>query len=213
MSAKNILLVGCGNLGSSMLGQWLKKTDAHFTLLVRTPSLPLLDLIEPYANRIVINPTAAFKADVAVLAVKPQQMDEAIVPLTHGLPPETLVVSVAAGKRISYYEERFSPGQPIVRAIPNMAASIGESMTVCVANKNVKDRHRTMATELFEAIGKLIWHDNDENLTGVTAVSGSGPAFVYLLAILWRKRRKQADWMQRQQRSSRGKPSSAPAQH
>jgi pyrroline-5-carboxylate reductase len=178
---KHILLVGCGNIGRAMLSQWLRNPQLNFILLEREPSIALFDLIEPHANRILINPTVPFKADVAVLAVKPQQMEEALIPLTHGLPLETLIISIAGGKKISYYEQHFKPSQPIIRAMPNMAASVAESITVCVANKNITSKHRTLVDFLFEAIGKVVWCENEESLSSVTAISGSGPAYIFLL--------------------------------
>jgi pyrroline-5-carboxylate reductase len=181
-SHTDLLLVGCGNLGRAMLGPWLEMDDtSHFTLLETEPSIELFDLVEPHGHRVAINPTSAFKAAVAVLAVKPQVMEASLKTLGHALPHNSLVISVAAGKRIASLAKSLHADQPIVRAMPNMAASVGEAITVCVANKNVTKEQRALATELFECIGKVAWVEDESLLDAVTAASGSGIAYVFLL--------------------------------
>jgi pyrroline-5-carboxylate reductase len=182
-SHTDILLVGCGNLGRALLGPWLAMDDSsHFTLLETEPSIELFDLVEPHGHRVAINPTSAFKAAVAVLAVKPQVMDASLKTLGQALPHNSLVISVAAGKRIATLTQFLHADQPIVRAMPNMAASVGEAISVCIANKNVTPQQRALATELLECIGKVLWVEDENLLDAVTAASGSGIAYVFLLA-------------------------------
>jgi len=182
-SHTDILLVGCGNLGRAMLGPWLEMDDSsHFTLLETEPSIELFDLVESHGNRVAINPTSAFKAAIAVLAVKPQVIEQSLGTLGHALPPNALVISVAAGKRIASLAKFLHAEQPIVRVMPNVAASVGESISVCFANKNVTPQQRAQATELLECIGKVEWVEDENLLDAVTAVSASGIAYVFLFA-------------------------------
>lgn len=178
----NILLIGCGNLGRAMLGGWLKQNEStQFILLETKPSLELLDLIQPHERRIKFNPTSAFTADAAVFAVKPQVMDEMLGQLGHSIPTNAVAISVAAGKRIETIARHLHVNQPIVRAMPNVAASVGEAACVCVANAHVKNEQRTLATQLMQAIGQVEWVDDEALLDPVTALSASGSAYVFLL--------------------------------
>jgi len=114
--------------------------------------------------------------------MKPQSMPEALAQVKALTAPETTVVSIAAGVRLSTLEGAFPSGQAIVRAMPNTPAQIGMSMTVAVANANVTEARRTVVDRLFAAIGARAWIDDEGLLDAVTAVSGSGPAYVFLLA-------------------------------
>lgn len=179
---KNVLLIGCGRLGCAMLQRWLKQSEQyHFTLLEPQLSLELLDLIEPYGRRVVVNPTSAFDVDIAILAVKPQAMQEALSSLRNWLPPSALVVSVAAGIRLATLESRLRAQQPVIRAMPNVAALVGEAASVCIGNHHVSQEHCIAATSLMEAIGKVQWIEDESLMDAVTALSGSGPAYVLLL--------------------------------
>lgn len=122
-----------------------------------------------------------FSADICIIAVKPQIMDDVANGLRKKLAPAVPVLSIAAGKTLSYFAEYFGPERPIIRSMPNTPAAIGFGMTVACANSNVSDTHKALATKLLQAVGKVEWI-NDENLMdAVTAVSGSGPAYVFLL--------------------------------
>ncbi len=181
-SPENLLLVGCGNLGRSMLAAWLRMdAQSRFTLLEKEPSIELFDLVTPHGHRLAINPTMPFKADVAVLAVKPQNVEEALKTLGPALPPTSLVISVAAGKRIETLTQLLHSDQPVVRVMPNMAASVNEAMSVCIANKHVSAQQRETAHKLFEAIGKVEWITDETLLDVIGSVVGCGPAYVFLL--------------------------------
>ncbi|MES2906762.1 MAG: pyrroline-5-carboxylate reductase [Pseudomonadota bacterium] len=179
---KNILLAGCGNLGRAMLKGWLRQDETtQFVLLETNPGLELLDLIQPFEHRIKFNPTSAFTIDAAVFAVKPQVMDEVLGQLGHSIPDNALVISVAAGRRISSIEKHFQENQPVVRVMPNVAAGVGEAASVCVANVHVSSDQRTLATTLAQAIGIVEWVTDETVLDPVTALSASGSAYVFLL--------------------------------
>jgi pyrroline-5-carboxylate reductase len=119
---------------------------------------------------------------VMVLAVKPQSMQAALAQVKALCAADTTIVSIAAGIRLATLEAAFPRSQPIVRAMPNTPAQVGMSMTVAVANGNVSDSERKVIEQLLDAIGAFAWITDEQLIDAVTAVSGSGPAYVFLLA-------------------------------
>jgi len=117
-----------------------------------------------------------------VLAVKPQIAAEVAPQLAPLVKPKTVVISIMAGKTIAFLERALPAFAAIVRAMPNLPASIGRGITVAVANKRVDGIARTLADDLLAAVGSVEWIDDERLLDAVTAVSGSGPAYVFLLA-------------------------------
>ncbi len=176
-----VLMIGCGRLGCAILKRWLDKLPlATFFVLEPTPGLELLQLVEPYGHRVTINPTRSFTPDIVLLAVKPQTVDDALARLKTWLPATTLVISVAAGVRLDRLRDGLSPDQPIVRAMPNVAALVGEAATVCVANKKASNAHLEAAAQLMKAIGTVEWISDEQHIDTVTALSGSGPGYAFL---------------------------------
>lgn len=117
---------------------------------------------------------------VILIAVKPQMIDEVMPGLARLAGPQTLVVSIAAGRPLSAFE-RYMPGAAVVRAMPNTPASIQRGITVAVPNANVTPVQRALADDLLAAVGEVVWVDDEALLDPVTAVSGSGPAYVFYL--------------------------------
>jgi pyrroline-5-carboxylate reductase len=187
MSKKlSVMLIGAGAMGGAMLRGWLQSglLDPKTSFVVDpAPGAALAGLLE--ARGIALNPPADTPADICVLAIKPQ-MFEAIVPsLDWPGMEETLFVSVAAGKSIASIrnclKETRGAAAPVVRAMPNLPASIGYGMSVLYAEDGVSDTDRDKAFSLLEATGKAIWVDREEFIDAGTAVSGSGPAYAFLL--------------------------------
>jgi len=121
----------------------------------------------------------AFEA--AVLAVKPQQMDPVLAELAPRLEAGTLVLSIAAGKSIAYFEARLGQGRPVCRAMHNTPAAIGAGVSVLCANAAVGPAQRELAAGLMRAGGRVYWVEAEADLAAVTALSGSGPAYAFLL--------------------------------
>ena len=120
---------------------------------------------------------------LVLLAVKPQMMDAALNGLDDLVRPGTVYLSIAAGKTIPYFEEKLDrEGQPaaIVRSIPNTPAAVGRGITVACANTKVDADQKAMCSTLLAAIGEVGWVDEEILIDAVTAVSGSGPAYVFL---------------------------------
>jgi len=176
-----IVLAGAGKMGGAMLSGWLAQgLDAT-----------RIGVIEPYpsdeisalaAKGIRLNPSPKDIGAVAtlVVALKPQMFREAGAMLKSFAGPTTLVVSIMAGTTIAALEEVC--GGSVVRAMPNTPAAIGRGITVAVAAKSVSPAQRALADALLRASGSVEWVDDENLMDAVTAVSGSGPAYVFLLA-------------------------------
>ena len=176
-----IALAGAGKMGGAMLTGWLAQgLDAKRVVVIEPqPSAEINALAE---KGIRLNPSAgdAGAVDTLVVAVKPQSFREAGAALKQFVGSSTLVVSIMAGTTIAALEEVC--GGMVVRAMPNTPAAIGRGITVAVAAKNVSAAQRTTADALLRATGSVEWVDDESLMDAVTAVSGSGPAYVFLLA-------------------------------
>ena len=176
-----ILLLGGGNMGSALLGGWLDKGLAADKVTVVDPAVgpALQPLIAKGVTHGTSVPEGAF--DIVLLAVKPQMMTAAAPPLKAAMRPETLVVSIAAGTTIAAIESLLGE-HPVVRAMPNTPALIGRGVTGAYGNTRTSEKDREAATALLEASGPVEWVDEEGLIDAVTAVSGSGPAYVFHLA-------------------------------
>jgi pyrroline-5-carboxylate reductase len=178
----HLLLVGAGKMGGAMLDGWIARGLKPKKIVV----------IEPQAGKTVkalkrrglaLNPKGKDAAATAVvIAVKPQTAPDAVPPLASYVGKSTLVLSIMAGRTIGFLEKSLPPGSAIVRAMPNTPAAIGRGIAVACPNGNVSTRQRKLATDLLAAIGKVEWVGDEALMDAVTALSGSGPAYVFLLA-------------------------------
>jgi len=176
-----ILLLGGGNMGCALLGGWLDAGLQASNVLVVDPAVgpalkPLLDKGVQHSESV---PSDQF--DIVLLAVKPQMMEAAVPPLKTAIGLDTLAISIAAGTTVAAIE-RLLGRRPVVRAMPNTPALIGRGITGAFANERVTDAGRKTATALLEASGPVEWVDSESMIDAVTAVSGSGPAYVFHLA-------------------------------
>lgn len=177
-----ILLLGGGNMGGAMLRGWIDAGLAGEPVHVVDPRpAPALEgLIASGAIRHSATvPDGPF--DIVVVAVKPQMLEEALPPLRAALHEGTLVISVVAGKTIASHERLLGP-RPTIRAMPNTPALIGRGITGCFANAAADAAARGTADALLAASGAVVWVDSEADIDAVTAVSGSGPAYVFHLA-------------------------------
>ena len=179
-----LVLLGAGKMGGAMLDGWTARGLKPKQLVVIDPQAG--EAIKALAKRgLALNPKPGpkAKADAAaiVIAVKPQMAPEAIPPVGLYVGKSTLVVSIMAGRTIGFLERILPPGAAIVRAMPNTPAAISRGITVAVANAKVSARQRRLATDLLAAIGKVEWVKDEALIDAVTAVSGSGPAYVFHL--------------------------------
>ena len=179
--AGTIVLAGAGKMGGAMLSGWLARGLDAARVAVIEPS-PSDEIHALAAKGIRFNPKPRDIGAVAtlVVALKPQSFREAGVTLKPFAGPSTLVVSIMAGITIASLAEVC--GGCVVRAMPNTPAAIGRGITVAVAATNVSAAQRAAADALLRAIGSIEWVDDETLMDAVTAVSGSGPAYIFLLA-------------------------------
>jgi pyrroline-5-carboxylate reductase len=177
-----LLLVGCGRMGSALLEGWLARGVKSEEVKVVEPAAA--DAARRHGIAVVADAAAlpaAFAPEVVVLAVKPQVMEQATLPLVRFARPGAVMLSIAAGKTIAGFAARFGDGAAIVRAMPNTPAAVGRGVTAACANRQVSAALRQRCDALLAAVGDVIWIDDEALLDAVTAVSGSGPAYVFLL--------------------------------
>ncbi|MFG1297250.1 MULTISPECIES: pyrroline-5-carboxylate reductase [Xanthobacter] len=179
-----VVLLGAGKMGGAMLEGWLKLGLPANLAVVIDPHLPEAMAADLRARGVSVNPPAHLVASPAVLllAVKPQVAPEAVPQVAPLARAGTLVVSIMAGRTLSFLADYFPEGTPLVRAIPNTPAAIGRGVSVAVPSETVSAADRALASALLGAIGIVEWVDEEGLMDAATAVSGSGPAYVFLLA-------------------------------
>ena len=179
-----VVLVGAGKMGGAMLEGWLKLgLPAHLAVAI-DPNLPADAAAALAAKGVAVNPPAGAIAapSVLLLAVKPQVAPDVLPQVAPLVAPGTLVVSIMAGRTLSFMADALPAGAAIVRSIPNTPAAIGRGVTVAVANGAVSENGRALAGALLGAIGIVEWVADEDLMDAATAVSGSGPAYAFLLA-------------------------------
>ncbi len=178
-----LVLVGAGKMGSALLAGWLDGgLDPQAVVVVEpSPSPDCATLLSKVGITAEARPPAGVIADVVVLAIKPQIMGDTLPALRSLVGPETTVLSIAAGTTLANLEAGIGP-TAIVRSIPNTPAQVGRGITAAVANDRVGPQARDLVTMLLEAVGDVAWVEEEAMIDAVTAVSGSGPAYVFLFA-------------------------------
>lgn len=180
----DLVLAGAGNMGGAMLAGWLAGGLDPKRIIVQDPSPPpaVAKLLRDHGIAAhAVLPEAAAPPAVLLMAVKPQVMEDVFPPLAKRAGPGTLVLSIAAGKTIRSFERHLAPGLAVVRSIPNTPAAVGRGITVAVPNAHVTPAQRALCDVLLGAIGEVGWVDDEALIDPVTAVSGSGPAYVFYL--------------------------------
>jgi pyrroline-5-carboxylate reductase len=177
--SRTVALAGAGKMGGAMLTGWLAGGLDPKRAVVIEP-MPSADISALAAKGIRLNPKDAGHVDTLVIAVKPQSFREAGPALKALVAPSTLVVSIMAGITMTALQEVC--GGAVVRAMPNTPAAIGRGITVAVPAKNVSGAQRATADALLRATGAVEWVDDETLMDAVTALSGSGPAYIFLLA-------------------------------
>jgi pyrroline-5-carboxylate reductase len=178
-----IVLIGAGKMGTAMLEGWLALglPPSRVAVVEPTPSASLAALA---SRGVTLNADAAGlgPATAVVIAVKPQVAPDVLPALTGLIGPDTVVVSIMAGRTLAFLDRLLPAGTAVVRAMPNTPAAIGRGITVAVPDGRVRDDQRALAHRLLAATGAVEWIGDEALMDAVTAVSGSGPAYVFLLA-------------------------------
>jgi len=180
----NITIIGGGNMGRAIaLGLLVSETISPERITVANPSLDGLD--ELRIGGVVLetdNRKAAAKSDVVIIAVKPNVVPLVLKEIAGSLDKGSLLISVSAGIPLQSLEQMTSKGQAIVRVMPNVCAKVGESMSVWTKNANATDAQARTAQDILGSMGKQLELKNDAEIDIATAISGSGPAYLFYLA-------------------------------
>jgi pyrroline-5-carboxylate reductase len=178
-----ILLVGAGRMGGAMFAGWAAHGLAASVLV--DPSVPpdlgrTGDLMVPSLEAV----PAGFRPEAVVLAIKPQMAEQVLPVLGALLPAGTMVLSILAGLPVSGVAGLLGGAHPVVRAMPNTPAAIGQGMIVAFDGPGITAGQHALARMLLAAVGEVAWVDDEDLIDPITSVSGCGPAYVFLLAEL-----------------------------
>jgi pyrroline-5-carboxylate reductase len=181
--AGSLVLVGAGKMGGAMLEGWLKGGAEPSRIVALDPSPPpeVKALIEGAGVRLNPDVSTIRDAEVVIIAVKPQLMEDVLPGVVSLKASRPLILSVAAGKTIASFERHFGADAAVIRTIPNTPAAVGRGITAMAANPNVSQAQMQLARTLLEAVGEVVTVENEAMIDAVTAVSGSGPAYVFYL--------------------------------
>lgn len=180
VNSRGLVLLGCGKMGSAMLAGWLKRglMPEAVTVLDPMPSDWLLALEQEGLN---LNTDLPATPEICIIAVKPQMMGEALPRLRALGNGETVFLSIAAGTSIAAFEAALGADSPIIRAMPNTPSAVGHGITALIGNRNVSPEALDLAEALLAAVGQTVRLEDEALMDAVTAVSGSGPAYVFHL--------------------------------
>ena len=177
-----LVLVGAGKMGGAMLEGW-HRLGLKFDNIVALEPQPSPEIITLGQRGLRINPALdTIAASAIVIAVKPQVAPAVVPSLARLVRPDTVAISIMAGRTLASLEQILPAGTALVRAMPNTPAAVGRGITVAVPNAGVSAGQRKLADNLLRAVGAVEWIADEALMDAVTAVSGSGPAYVFLLA-------------------------------
>ena len=170
-------------MGGALLRGWLARGMKPCNICVIEPHGEAAAVLRSDLSVSVLSSPSELEVDydpnIVVFAVKPQGMNDILNSYRGTLTSTTVVLSIAAGRNIAFLEKILGEGVAIVRTMPNTPAAVGRGITAACANNNVSSPQRAACQDLLEAIGDVVWVDDETLIDAVTAVSGSGPAYVF----------------------------------
>ena len=177
-----VVLVGAGNMGGALLRGWIAAgmSGSQVTVLDPAPSSDMQEFCSENKISMVSDPAGVEAPDVLMVAVKPQMMEMVLPGLRDVVGEQTIAVSVAAGTTIATLSAGLGK-VPVIRVMPNTPSLVGRGIAVGCPGPGVTDKHREQVTQLLAATGKIEWVDREDQIDAVTALSGSGPAYVFHL--------------------------------
>jgi pyrroline-5-carboxylate reductase len=178
-----LVLAGVGKMGGAMLEGWLKAGADPKKIVAIDPKPPqeVVDLLSRHGIRHNPSISSITDAEVIIIAVKPQVMEDVLPNLVSMKSSRPLILSVAAGKTIATFAKHFGSDAAIIRTIPNTPAAIGRGITAMNANSNVSKTQMELANALLSSTGEVVTVTDESMIDLVTAVSGSGPAYIFYL--------------------------------
>ncbi|MFI5000379.1 MAG: pyrroline-5-carboxylate reductase [Reyranellales bacterium] len=175
-----LLLVGCGKMGGAMLDGWLARGLAAADAIVAEP-VAAIRPNKPGLRVVASTSEVGETPEIVVLAVKPQSMDAVLPDLKRFAEAGSVFLSIAAGKTLRYFASHLGAAAKVVRAMPNTPAAVRQGITVATPSREVSAGEKKRCHELLEAVGQVLWVEDEALMDPVTALSGSGPAYVFLL--------------------------------
>jgi pyrroline-5-carboxylate reductase len=178
-----ILLVGAGRMGGALLRGWLKRGVGSIAVVEPKPSAELRKLARAKKVSLLAAPSQVkIRPSVCVVAIKPQVLNGEVQSLAHFARSGALMISIAAGTPVATMSAAWGPKARIIRAMPNTPGAIGHGITGLYAAKGTTAADRKRASSLLSALGETVWVAKEGLIDSVTAVSGSGPAYLFLMA-------------------------------
>lgn len=178
----SIALIGCGKMGSALLRGWIGANLINDTHVFDPNGIPEEFLHKETVSYVQKISDIPFNdCDITILAVKPQTMKDVCGDILSCLPSSHPVLSIAAGTSLSQFAYHLSVTTPVIRTMPNTPAAIGKGMVALCANAQVSDKQKDTATTLMQAIGETIWLEKEDMMDAITAISGSGPAYLFYM--------------------------------
>ena len=190
-----VLLVGCGHMGSALLNAWINLKSHSLTVV---DPINYNHLKKKYYKKKVRffdktpNQNEIKKFDIIIFAIKPQIAKKVLNDYYNfEFKKNILIVSIVAGKKISFFKKNIKNAMQIVRVMPNMPALIGEGVSCLVSSKSTSKNNKKTINNLFLKVGKTIWLKNETQIDKATAISGSGPGYVFTLIDAFEKASQQ----------------------
>jgi pyrroline-5-carboxylate reductase len=178
-----IVLIGAGRMGSALLSGWAQRKIGPVIAVEPSPSVTVKVLARRHHIALFARSDSidSVRARACIVALKPQVLKDEAKLLRPIAESGALMISIAAGTNIAFLRKSWGNKARIVRAMPNTPGSIGRGITALFAAKGTRARDKTLAGELLSALGQTLWVKSEGDIDIVTAVSGSGPAYVFLL--------------------------------
>ncbi|MAF97765.1 MAG: pyrroline-5-carboxylate reductase [Micavibrio sp.] len=177
-SPAHITMLGCGNMGGALLKSWINAPEIKAQFSIIKPSAPSINSVEYFPSPLNAKQSLQ-KTDLLIIAVKPQMIKDALTPALPFIKEQTTLLSIAAGTSIATLEKFFEHNQPIIRTMPNTPSAIGKGITALMTNPYVSEPHKKLAEQLAKTAGEYIWLEDESLFDPVTALAGSGPAYLF----------------------------------
>ena len=179
----NILLVGCGHMGSALLKSWVSKTDSLFTVIdpVQFKSINKTFNKRVIALKSIFEVKSISEFNLIIFAIKPQIAEEVLKKfIDYKFNKKCIFISIVAGKKINFFHKYLPTINDFIRVMPNMPALINHGMSCLVAKRNLSIQTKNKINALFCLLGKTLWLKSEKDIDKVTAISGSGPGYIFL---------------------------------
>ncbi|MBT4891220.1 MAG: pyrroline-5-carboxylate reductase [Rhodospirillales bacterium] len=180
-----LLLAGCGKMGGALLEGWLQRGIQAGDVTIVEPNEEIRNTLSADHSVNTCSSAQELPQDLApnvvMLAVKPQMMDDVAPLYSRYRSSDCVFLSIAAGKTIAYFENHLGKDAAIIRSMPNTPAAVRRGITVACSNSHTSQQQRETCDTLLQAVGSVEWVEDEDMIDAVTALSGGGPAYVFLL--------------------------------